>query len=358
MLVDRIRSYGPDASIPGKQDQVNGGNLDVHPEYTKAVIFDLFQETGIDCALYSPVVGVVKAGDTVTGLVAAGKEGPITFRGQVTVDATGDGDVAALAGCSMAEGREEDGRHMPMTLVFALAGVDKNRFFRYWSTEKGRQEFQVAVAAARETGDYQLTSWYGFDETTIEGVVSVNNGGCAELDLEATRTADLTAMERLGLRLALDFIRFARDRRVPGMETASLVRTASFVAVRDTRRLVGEYVLQEEDIMKGKEFDDRIARKYGSMDAVGFLSGERIHQGASYPFRSLLPRSVENLLVAGRCGSASFLAHAGGKSMGNMIALGQGAGVCAAIAAGDGTPVRRVDVVKAQTLLRAWGVDI
>jgi hypothetical protein len=149
-----------------------------------------------------------------------------------------------------------------------------------------------------------------------------------------------------------------RDKKVPGMENAVLMRTGSFVAVRDSRRLVGEYVLTEDDIMKGTEFEDRIARKYGYMDAVGFKGGEAIKQGTSYPFRSLLPRRVENLLVAGRCGSATFFAHSGGKSMGNMLAIGQGAGVAAALAIRDAVPVRNVDVSRVQEYLRTEGVHI
>jgi hypothetical protein len=110
--------------------------------------------------------------------------------------------------------------------------------------------------------------------------------------------------------------------------------------------------------MEGPEFEDRIARKYGAIDAVGFRSGERFKQGAAYPFRSMLPKGVENLLVAGRCGSATFIAHSAGKSMGNMLDLGQGAGVCAALAVRDGVAVRALDIAKAQEILRGMGVRI
>jgi hypothetical protein len=156
----------------------------------------------------------------------------------------------------------------------------------------------------------------------------------------------------------VDFVRFVRDKKIRGLENASLMRTGSYAAVRDTRRLRGEYVLQEQDVMEGPEFEDRVARKYGAIDAVGFSSGTRFKQGAAYPLRSMLPREVENLLVAGRCGSATFIAHSAGKSMGNMLDLGQGAGVCAALAVRHGVRARDVDVAEVQGILREMGVAI
>jgi hypothetical protein len=361
ILVDKIKSYGEMASRPGKRApnaRVDGGNLDVHPEYLKAVLFELFEQFDVDYMLYSPVTGVIMDGNAVTGVETTGKEGIIPFHGKVIIDATGDGDVAFRARCEMIEGREEDGCHMPASLLFALAGVDTEKLFDYLYEKDGNKAFRVLVSEERAKGEYCLTSWYGFDKTTLPGVVSINNGGCADLSLDGAKTSDLTALERLGIEIAIDFVDFVKEKKIPGMENAVLMRTGSYVAVRDTRRLVGEYVLTEDDIMKGTEFDDRIVRKYGYMDAVGIRVGEQIKQGTSYPFRSLVPKRVENLLVAGRCGSASFFAHTGGKSMGNMLAIGQGAGVAAALAAKRAIPVRNVDVGEVQEQLRAAGVDI
>jgi hypothetical protein len=358
ILVDKIRSYGAIASVPGKRTQVDGGNLSVHPEYTKQAVFELLEEHAVDYRLYSPVTGVVMEDNVVRGIEVRGKEGVTAFLGKVVIDATGEGDVAQLAGCEMTEGREEDGKHMPMSLVFALAGAEVEKFISYYYEKGGRKDFEKLLQQERPKGEYLLTSWYAFDRTTIPGVISVNNGGCADLSLDANHTGDLTAMERLGIQLAVDFTRFVREKKIPGLENVSLMRTGSYAAVRDTRRLRGEYVLQEKDVMEGPEFADRIARKYGAIDAVGFSSGTRFKQGAAYPFRSMLPKGVENLLVAGRCGSATFIAHSAGKSMGNMLDLGQGAGVCAALAARGGIRVRDVDVAEAQGILREMGVKI
>ncbi len=344
LFVERIRARGGDASIPGRREgSFDGGNLDVHPDYFELVAFELLEELGIDYQLYSPVAGVLKRGGRVAGVKVAAKEGLLRYRGRVVVDATGDGDVAWLAGCRMTQGREEDGRHMPITVVFALANVDTERLFAWWGGKANREAFRALVEEERSAGRHAVTTWYSFDRTTVPGVVSVNNGGVSPLSLDASKSADLTAAERLGAQVAVDFVALARLHRIPGLEQCSLVRSGAFAAVRDTRRIVGEYVLTEADIMEGREFPDVIARKYGYMDAVGFKSGPAIKQGAAYPYRSLLPRPVDNLLAAGRCGSATFLGHSGGKSMGNMMAIGQAAGVAAALSAQKRVTPRRLD---------------
>jgi hypothetical protein len=155
----------------------------------------------------------------------------------------------------------------------------------------------------------------------------------------------------------VDFVCIARAKQIPGLEDCHLMRTGANVGVRDTRRIVGEYVLTVEDARTGPEFEDVVARKYGAIDANQLFIGE-MRSGFAYPYRSLLPKRIENLLVAGRCGSATFLGHAAGKSMGNMMALGQAAGVAAALCSAQGVTPRQLDVRQVQETLRAMGVDL
>ncbi len=354
LFVARVRSFGPDAAVPGKQDAINGDGLDIHPEYLRLAAMELLEELGCHYRLYSPVTGVAMEGRALRGVDVTGKEGIQHFTARAVVDATGDGDVAYLAGAEMVEGREEDGRHMPVSLVFALANVDVERLMAFL---RERGEFVSRMAAAREAG-YATAAWYAFDRTTIPGVVSVNNGALVDIgNLDATRTQHLTLAERAGLRVAVDFVRLAHDLRLPGLENCVLMRTGAGVGVRDTRRLVGEYVVTVEDARTGTEFDDVIARKYGAIDANQLYIGP-MHSGFAYPYRALLPRTVENLLVAGRCGSATFLGHAAGKSMGNMMELGQAAGVAAALCAQDGLPPRTLPARRVQDVLASWGVAL
>jgi hypothetical protein len=367
ILIDALRAWGADASIPGRRRPDlpgSGGNLNVHPEYLKKVLFDLFDEYGVDYLLYSPVVDVVKEGDRVTGVVVAAKEGHVTYRAKVIIDATGDGDVAYLAGCEMAaEGDEITGWRPPVTVAWALGNVDLGRFFEWLAHdfEMDRHQFKGVnqmIQRYREEG-YNLPGWMGFYRTTIPGVLSINSGTSLDLQLDCSRSAVLTLMEKMAIDQALDFVRFAREKRIPGLEEVYLMRTGGFAMARDTRRLVGEYQFTNEDVMAGTEFEDGIASKYGGSDPVG---GQRpytgIKQGALFPYRALLPQKIEGLLVAGRCSSATMLGHYGGKSMGNMISIGQGAGVAAALSAQLGVLPRALDYRLIQKKLDEMGVSL
>ncbi len=367
ILVDAIRSWGPDASIPGRRAAHlpgSGGNLNVHPEYLKKVLFDLFEGYGIDYQLYSPVVDVVKEGNVVTGVVVAAKEGPVTYRGRAIIDATGDGDVAYAAGCEMeTEGDANTGWRPPVTVAWALCNVDCDRLFAWLEggVELDRHQYGAFNELLRDYRGqgYHLPSWIGFNRTTIPGVVSINNGTSLDLQLDCSQSATLTLVEKMAIDQALEFVRFAREKRLPGMAEVYLMRTGGYAMARDTRRLVGEYQFGGKDVMEGTDFEDAIASKYGGSDPVGRQRPyTAIVQGALFPYRSLLPREVDGLLVAGRCSSATMLGHYGGKSMGNMISIGQGAGVAAALCARLDVLPRHLDYRLVQHALDEMGVSL
>ena len=354
LFVQKIKSFGPLAWREGKRSFVDGDGLHIHPDYLRLACLELLEEHCCHYRLYSPVTGVLMDGNRVKGVEVIGKDGLQRFCASVTVDATGDGDVACLAGAEMVQGREEDGRSMPVSLVFALANVDVERLFEFLQDSK---RFNALMDEAAGEG-YCTAAWYSFDRTTIPGVVSVNNGALRDIgNIDATLARDLTIAERMGIRVAVDFIRLAREKHIPGLEECCLMRVGAAVGVRDTRRLVGEYVVTLEDATQGAEFPDVIARKYGAVDANQLYIGE-MKSGFAYPYRSLLPKTVENLLVAGRCSSATFLGHAAGKSMGNMMELGQAAGVAAALCSAQHVTPRQLDVQQLQAVLRQMGVHI
>jgi hypothetical protein len=244
---------------------------------------------------------------------------------------------------------------MPVSLVFALANVDVDRFLTFRSNHK--PELDAILQGAPAKG-YHIAAWYSFDRTTIPGVLNVNNGALADIGhIDATKTQDLTVAERIGIAVAIDFVRLVREKQIPGLEACHLMRVGAHVGVRDTRRIVGEYVLTVEDARSGPEFEDVIARKYGAIDANQLYIGQ-MQSGFGYPYRCLLPRRIDNLLVAGRCGSATFLGHAAGKSMGNMMELGQAAGVAAALCCTQDVTPRELDVSHVQGVLTSMGVHL
>ncbi|MFC1718975.1 FAD-dependent oxidoreductase [Candidatus Poribacteria bacterium] len=355
LFVDKVKEHGADAYTEGKRNKVDGDGLDIHPEFLRLAIFEVLEEVGCHYRLYSPVTDVLMEGNNLKGVVVTGKDGRQEFLADVVVDATGDGDVAYLAGAEMVEGREEDGIHMPVSLVFAVANADVDRFFEFRSKE-GKRFGEIMKEAAAE--GCRTAAWYAFDRTTVPGVMSINNGAAVDIgNIDATRTRDLTVAERMGIEVAIDFVKIARAKQIPGLENCFLVRVGAGVGIRDTRRIVGEYVLTVEDARTGPEFDDIVARKYGAIDANQIFIGD-MRSGFGYPYRSLLPKKVDNLLVAGRCGSATFLGHAAGKSMGNMMELGQAAGVAAALCSAKGVTPRAMDVREVQDVLVSMDVKL
>jgi hypothetical protein len=360
VFVAKIESLGPRASIPGKRNDIDGDGLHIQPEYLRLACFELLEEAGCHYRLYSPVTGILGDGERVAGVVVHGKGGRAEFSARVVVDATGDGDVAYHAGAEMTVGSEEDGRLMPASLLFAVANVDIERALAFnpdYSFAHGyHRAFQAIMEQARQEG-YCVSDWYAFDRTTLPGVLSVNNGGMSGVGhIDGTRVQDLTVAERSGLQVAIDFVRIARRYRIPGLEACYLLRTGPAVAVRETRRIVGDYVLTVEDARQGVEFEDVVARKYGAIDSTYVLAP--MASGCAYPYRSLLPKGVEGLLVAGRCGSATHLGLAAGKSMGNMMEIGQAAGAAAALCSARGVHPRQLDVRALQDTLCSMDVRL
>jgi hypothetical protein len=244
---------------------------------------------------------------------------------------------------------------MMPALVFALSDVDIERVATLDAPDGER--FRATIASAKDA-EYHTARWYSFDRATIPNVVSVNNGGPDWIpNLDGTRICDLTAAERAGTQIAVDFVRFAHDLQIPGLEMCRLTRIGYQVAVRDTRRVDGEYTLTREDAETGREFDDAVARKYGGIDDVGRFKTQ-MASGFGFPYRSMIPKGLTNLLVAGRCCSATHGGFSAGRSMGNMMEIGQAAGTAAALSIKEGISLREVDPEKVRIALRKTGVSI
>lgn len=356
MFVDSIKKLGPDAYSEKRHPSTDlRGGLSIHPEFLRLAAFELLESVQCDYCLYSPVTGVMMDKNIVKGVVVTGKNGLKQITAKIVIDATGDGDVSYFAGVKMLKGREEDGLFMPPALLFAISNVDIEKFFDFKVNKK--EAFNDIIKEASDEG-YCISSWYGFDEASIPGVVNVNSGGAISAgNIDATNENDMTIAERLGIQMAIDFVKIAREKKIPGLENCFLMRAGAKVAVRDSRRIVGEYAITAEDAQEGTEFEDIVSRRYGFVDAVGYFIGP-MKSGHPYPYRCLLPKDVENLLVAGRCASATHLGFASGRGMGEMMGMGQAAGIAAAICSKKGLTPRNVDVKEIQIVLRSMDVKL
>lgn len=312
----------------------------------------------------------------VVGVVVENKSGRGQIRAKVTVDSTGDADVAALAGVPLQRG-DEQGRNQPLSLRFHLANVDGERvaaFFRelgcavgepplysvgfHEATDSPLAELVAEAVAAGVLAPGDLGYFQFFGMLGRPGELAFN---CPRLSgYRADDARDLSLAWRDGRRKVRRISTFCQ-RYLPGFEQAYLALIAPMLGIRESRRIVGEHVLSEDDWLACRKFDDGIARNRYPIDihsptGVG-TTLRHMPEGEWHdiPFRCLIPVGIERLLVAGRCLSATFAAQASVRVEANCRAMGQAAGEAAAMVAASGGGVRGVDVAELRSRLIAAG---
>lgn len=341
-LLDRLVATAG-AIAPSQQ---TGYTVPFDPEAYKLVTLDLLDESGVSYLLHALASGLV---DDRT-VVFETKSGPLVIRAETIVDASGDGDVAAAAGAPFDLGRDEDSLTQPMTLMFRMVGFDRARFGDYVREHPGQWRGVYGlwdlIAEANAAGELDLPREdLLFFATPHEGEISVNG---TRVSGSATDVFALTAAEAASRRQLREIAGFLR-RRVPGFEESYVVQSGMTVGVRETRRVLGDYILTADDVLTGRSFEDAVAR--GSYpidihepDGKGTIL-RRLPLGGAYdiPLRALTPRGLDRLLVSGRCISGTHEAHASYRVTPIAMATGHAAGICAALAAARRCATREVD---------------
>jgi len=334
------------------------------PEWFKLIALELLDEAGVQFLFHSFASGVL--GDRrVEGAVLETKAGPLAIRARVTIDCTGDGDVAVQAGAPSEIGRS-DGLVQPMTLMFRVVEFQRQNFEAYVTQNpkqwRGVHGLWDLVREASERGELRLPREdILFFATPHEEEVSVNSTRVTRV--LGTDVWDLSYAEwasRKQMRQIAEFLR----RYVPGFEKSYVAQSGVQVGVRETRRIGGDYVLTADDVLGARKFDDAIARGAYPVD-IHNPEGKgtilrHLPPGEAYdiPLRCLLPRAVDNLLVAGRCISGTHEAHSSYRVMPIVMATGQAAGICAALAARKGRAPRDLDVREVQRELVRQGASL
>jgi hypothetical protein len=360
-LIDRLEAAGGSLR-PSPQ---TGFVVPFDPEVLKLVALDLLDEAGVQVLLHAFATGVIGA-PRPDGVIFETKSGPIVITARAIVDATGDGDVAALAGAPFEIGRVEDGLVQPMTLMFRMVEFERDGFAAYrrahpdqWRGVHGLWEL---VRQASATGELALARedilLFG---TPHEREVSVNS--TRVIGVQGTSVWDLTLAEWQARRQMRQIAAFLR-KYVPGFERSYVAQSGATIGVRETRRITGDYRLTAEDLLSARKWDDVVARGTYPLD-IHNPQGKgtvlmRLPPGESYdiPLRCLLPQRVDHLAVAGRCISGTHEAHSSYRVMPIAMATGQAAGVCAALAARGGKAVRDVPAADVQGELRRQGAAL
>lgn len=329
-----------------------GTGITYNPEILKVVWERLALQAGVDLLFHTFVTDVIKDGERITGIVADSKAGLALICPTILIDASGDADVCARAGVPYEKAGDIDPAQT-LTTTFRMANVNTE-----CARSLSRQEFLTRMQAAAESGNFDLPRREGsIHITPIDGVMATIMTRLSVAD--PTTPHDLTSAEIEGRRQALEYERFLRT-QIPGYEAARIVAFSTQIGIRETRRVYGEYRLTREDVLHARKFEDAIGLCGAPIE--DHHAGEGTHwvylpdgETVDIPYRTLVPKSVENLYVAGRCFSATHDAHASVRSMAQCMAMGHAAGTAAALCAlGDMQP-RDISVPQLQSLLEEQG---
>ncbi|HEX2754314.1 MAG TPA: FAD-dependent oxidoreductase [Candidatus Limnocylindrales bacterium] len=337
-VVAGLRGLGPVVERPNTYGA--GTGITYLAEHLKVVWEQLVIAAGVRILLHAMLQDVdVDGGGRVRSIVVATKAGLRRVTARVFVDASGDADLCAFAGFGFETAGEFDPAQT-LTTTFRMANVDRDRR-RVLRTD----ELHALMTAAAADG-YDLPRRDGSDHVTpIDGVTATimtrlepnerrpDDGG----PVNTTDPDFLTAAEIAGRRQALEYARFLVD-RVPGYEAASLVALGTQIGIRETRRVFGDARLTRDDVVAARQFDDQIGlcgapiedHRAGPDTRWAYLPPG---SAVGIPYRTLVVRDAVNVLVAGRCFSATHDAHASVRSMAQCMAMGQAAGTAAAMAA-------------------------
>jgi len=337
-----------------------GTGVTYHPDYLKVVWENLARDAGVRVLLHAWVQDVETRGDRVTGVVVATKIGLRRVAAKIVVDASGDADVCYHSGVPFELAGEREPAQT-LTTTFRMVNVD---VAARQAVPKAR--FHELMAAAADGGRYDLPRKEGSDHAMpVPGMTSTIMTRLQSFEtrdgkvVNATDPELLSRAEMEGRRQALEYARFLRD-RVPGYEQAHLAGFGVQIGIRETRRVEGEYRLTREDVLGARRFDDQIGLcgapiedHHGGADTRWQYLPDG--QCVGIPYRTLLPRTRTNLLVAGRCFSATHDAHASVRSMAQCMAMGQAAGTAASMAIQEASSPKDIDVPTLQRKLRDTG---
>jgi hypothetical protein len=339
----------------------------------KYVADQLVQEAGVTPILHCQTVDTIVDDGVVQGVITESKSGRRAILARRVIDATADADLAFHAGVPYRKEPKE--RLMGVTTSFACSGVDVAEFLAYvranpsrlgdWATTTSGKEdelFSTWIAEpfrrAKEAGEIPEDAvvagyWGGLTETGEATNISVAH----TLGVDCTDVWDLTQAEIDGRQKAIWAFE-ALKKYTPGFRRARLRSFNSSLGTRESRKIVGEYVLSEHDVKNEGRFDDSIGIFPEFLDAHGVVIMPTTGRYFQVPYRILLPQRVENLLVAGRSVSADRIAFAATRQMMCCTVTGQGAGVAAAVSVQQDATCRQVDVRKLQVALERQGVRI
>lgn len=333
-------------------------------EILKLATFEMMEEAGVKLLLHTYFVDTIVDDGKIKKVVVVNKSGLQAIEAKIIVDCTGDADVAYSSGVPCKKGREIDGLMQPVSMFFRVKNINTEKVEQYMAKHtpkevsaetKYERPFQAIVEEAKKNGKFPLErdSVLLF-ATPKKGEALVNLSRIHNID--STNAEDLVKAEIEGRKQVMFLINFFKE-NIPGLENVELAEVAPQIGIRESRHIVGDYVITQEDVLNSREFDDVIALCSFPIDihnvvaTKGRFEGVKNNKYYEIPYRTLTPLKVDNLLVGGRPISATHEAAGSLRVMPPAFATGQAAGTAAALAAKKGITPRQLDYRELQRTL-------
>lgn len=319
-------------------------------EELKYILNDMVTAEGIDLLFHAYIFRAECDGGRVRSVTVATKSGELSIAADYFIDATGDAQLAYLANCPTVLGREPDHLCQPMTLCFRLGNVDVEKF--YASRERLKAVHAQSLAAGELINPRENILVF---KTPIPNVLHFNTTRVVKKN--PVSPEEVTEAEILARKQVYEIYEFMK-KHADGLENSFLMMTASEIGVRESRMIVGDYVLTEQDCKNCVKFEDAIAACNYDIDIHNPEGAGTSHYyfpaGEYYtiPYRSLIPTGVSNMLVAGRCISSDHGAQASYRIMPVVCCIGEAAGVAIGLATKNRCTVREIQVKELQGILK------
>ncbi len=348
------------------------GFIEADVETTKFLMEKMLLDAGVRIIYQAQVVSACyKDGHPV--LTVAMKEGLRNISAKIVVDATGDGDVACQLGAEWKQGRDSDGKCQGVTLVFRIGNV-KTDHLEFLPDTEFSKNIKSAAEKAFKDGEISFHP-RGLGclsrDPSFKGNFIVNQQHT--YDIDGTRSEEITKALINGRRQIRELVSFYK-KHVPGCEDCYLIDSGFQLGVRETRRIIGDYVITGEDVTGGRKFEDGICRNANFLDIhlpkakdkkdgpkkIWYEDAKEVQPGdwQDIPYRALLPRNLENILVAGRCISGTHEAMSSYRLMPTCTGIGEAAGTAAAVALKKNLTPRKLDAVELRKILQKNGAKI
>ena len=336
--------------------------VEIEPESLKRIYDNLLHEAGAEVLFGSFISAVDTDGyGMVKAVIVSGKSGLTAYSAKIYIDCTGDGDVAYMAGAEFDMG-DGNGNLQAATHCFELGGVDSHAYLTGINMHNGNPDSPIYKIL--ESGEFtEITEPHLCQSLVKPGVVGFNAGHIWKVDATSPKTVS-DAMAK-GRRMAEQYCEALKKYYPEAFENSYVTETAPLMGIRETRRIIGDYILTQEDYLERRSFEDEIGRNSYYLDIhmspeekkTSSHKSHRYGKGESHgiPYRCLTPKGIKNLLVAGRCISTDRAVYGSTRVMPVCLVTGQAAGEAAAMAAKSNCDVHTIDVQELRKTLKENG---